>query len=159
MRNKFYKVYFKLIKADESKALLMLNKLSIDKIFHELVKECWKNNIQYHIIFKNNETLMMYLTGEEDSVLLNFSREKMIFEETFECFLVQSLKYNAKKSIFITIGIFDNKIIKSPALVIHKNIKLIDRYTFIRHQVGFAGDIYSNLKENNFKFYRYLPIY
>lgn len=159
MRGKFYKVYFKLIKADESKVFSMLNKLSIDKIFHDLVKVCWKNNIQYHVILKNNEVLMMYLTGRKDSVLLNFSKEKMIFEETFEYFLTQTLKYNPKRSIFITVGIFENKIIKSPTLVIHKNIKLVDRYTFIRHQVGFTGNIYNNLKENDFKFYRYLPIY
>lgn len=159
MRDKFYKAYFKLIKADESKAFSMLNKLSIDKIFQGLVKVCWKNNIQYHIILKNNEVLMVYLTGKKDSILLNFSKEKMIFEETFECFLAQTLKYNPKQSIFITVGIFENKIIKSPTLVIYKNIKLVDRYTFIRHQVGFTGNIYNNLNENNFKFYRYLPIY
>lgn len=158
MRDKFYKAYFKLIKAEENKALSMLNKLSIDKIFHSLVKVCWENNIQYHVVLKNNEALMMYLSGKEDSVFLNFSKEKMIFEEIFECFLTQALKYNAKKSIFITMGIFDNKIIKSPTLVVHRNIKLIDRYTFIRHQIGFTGDIYNDLKENNFKFYKYLPI-
>ncbi|MBM7871885.1 hypothetical protein JOC70_003397 [Clostridium pascui] len=159
MRDKFYKVYFKLIQVDENKAISILNRISTDKIFHNLIKVCWKNNIQYRVVLKNNEILMMYLEGKEDSVFFNFSKEKMIFEETFECFLTQALKYNAKKSIFITMGIFENKIIKSPTLVIHRNIKLIDRYTFIRHQVGLSGDIFNSLKENNFKFYRYLPIY
>ena len=158
MRDKFYRIYFELTKVDKNKVFLMLNKLNIDKILNNLVKVCWKNNIQYEVIFKNNEVLMLYLNGKSDSVLLAFSKEKMIFEETFECFLTQVLKYNAKKAIFITMGIFDTKIIKNPTLVIHGNIKLIDKYTFVRHQLGFSGDICNDLRESNLKFYRYLPI-
>lgn len=159
MRETFYKIYFKLIKADKSRSFLMLDRLNIDKILNNLVKVCWKNNIQYHSIFKNNEVLMLYLSGKEDKVLLTFSKEKMIFEEVFQCFLTQVLKYNVKKAIFITTGVFEAKIIKSSNLFIYGNIKLIDKYTFIRHQLGIFGDEYNNLKEESLKFYKYLPIY
>jgi restriction endonuclease Mrr len=88
----------------------------------------------------------------------SFIKKDMIFLEEFESYLDDLYKYDVTKGVYITTGVFEQRIRdKCSFIPMYKKIKLVDKYNFIKDQLGVNGKALEVFKENRFKLYKYLP--
>ena len=135
-----------------------MKKLDLGNIDKGISKICWNNGIEYEAILKKPETLLLLLRGKKDVLLLKFVKKDMIFLEEFESYLDDLYKYDVTKGVYITTGVFEQRIRdKCSFIPMYKKIKLVDKYNFIKDQLGVNGKALEVFKENRFKLYKYLP--
>ena len=158
MVNIYNKIYFKFRKREVCKAKIIMKKLDLDNIDKGISKICWNSGIEYEAILKKPETLLLLLRGKKDVLLLKFVKKDMIFLEEFESYLDDLYKYDVTKGVYITTGVFEQRIRdKCSFIPMYKKIKLVDKYNFIKDQLGVNGKALEVFKENRFKLYKYLP--
>lgn len=158
MVNIYNKIYFKFREKEVCKAKIIMKKLDLDNIDKGISKICWNSGIEYEAIVKKPETLLLLLRGKKDILLLKFVKKDMIFLEEFESYLDDLYKYDVTKGVYITTGVFEQRIRdKCSFIPMYKKIKLVDKYNFIKDQLGVNGKALEVFKENRFKLYKYLP--
>lgn len=150
-------LYAKIRSKEIIKAKNKLKKLTVNTITDSITKNCWKNNIQYDIILKNSEELLIKLDGRGKVWLLKYDKKTMIFYDEFDRFLNYMDIYKAEKGIYITIGFFETKILKSCHHVFFNDVKLIDNIKFIKEQIGYCKKSDEVLKYGKLNFYSYFP--
>jgi hypothetical protein len=136
------------------KAKNMLKKIKIDTIYEILTKYCWKYGMQYDILYKSVELMIIKLCGRREVVLISFSKADIVHMKEFEQFIMKINMYKGNKGIYITTGIFEESIEKSYKQF---DMELVDGFHFIKSQIGIASNAEEVFKYNKFKFYRYLP--
>ena len=150
-------LYVKIRSKEIVKAKSKLKKLTVNTITDSITKSCWKNNIQYDIILKNSEELLIRLEGRGKVWLLKYDKKAMIFYDEFDRFLNYMDIYKAENGIYITIGVFEPKIIKSCHHIFLNDVRLIDNVKFIKEQLGYCKKCEEVFKYGKLNFYSYLP--
>ncbi|WP_027626747.1 hypothetical protein [Clostridium lundense] len=158
MINIYDKVYFKLREKEVHKAKVIIKRLDIEEVNKRISKICWSSGIEYEIILKNSEILLLLLKGNKDKVLLKFEKKDMVFLEEFDSYLNFFYKYSANKGVYITTGVFEEKIKNRCSIIsIYKKIKLVDKYNLIKDQLGIKGKATDEIKGGKLNLYKYLP--
>lgn len=152
------KVYFKLREKEVNKAKVIIKRLDIEEVNKRISKICWSNSIEYETILKNSEVLLLLLKGNKDKVLLKFEKKDMVFLDEFDSYLNFFYKYSANKGVYITTGVFEERIKKKCSIIpIYKKIKLVDKYNFIKNQLGINGKAAEEFEGRKLNLYKYLP--
>jgi hypothetical protein len=136
------------------KAKNMLKKIKIDTIYEILTKYCWKYGMQYDILVKNVELMIIRLCGSKEVILVSFSKAEIVYVKEFEQFTMQINMYEGNKAVYITTGIFEEGIENNYKQF---DVELVDGFHFIKSQIGITSNAEEVFKYNKFKFYRYLP--
>ncbi|KAJ52884.1 restriction endonuclease Mrr [Clostridium tetanomorphum] len=158
MKGIYNKIYFKLRKKEVERGKIILKRIDLEDVNKRISKICWNNGIEYSIILKKSDILLLSLKGSKELVVLKFTKKDMTFAEEFDSFLDFFYKYDANRGIYITTGVFEEKIrYKCNYIPMYKKIRLVDKYSFIKEQLGIGGKALEELKENKLKLYRYLP--
>lgn len=134
MSNILDKAYIKLKKDEAYKAKCKLKRINIDMITENITKNCWNYNIGYNIILKNSEFVIIKLTGAEKTVLLKYHKKEKISLQEYKTFLECLDHHDVERGIYITIGIFDEKVNKYIDTGLHKKVQKIDGIKFMKKQ-------------------------
>lgn len=151
-------IYFKLKKRDIEEGKNNIRKIKIDNILNCITKNCWKYNIQYQVILKNNDILIIKIIGKSESILLKYHRVNMVFLFDFDSFINCIDYYNVKRAIYITTGQFHDRITRFfKGRSNKKDILLEDSFNFIKYQLGVTGKGKEILNNEKLKFFKYFP--
>ncbi|AWI07015.1 hypothetical protein [Clostridium drakei] len=128
MNNLFFKSCFTGQKTEFYE--MKLKKVSINEISDSITKSCWNYNIQYEMILKDSNTLLIDLMGKEKEILLKYHKKDIITKNDYEGFINYLESYEIKRGIYITTGFFEKYMYNN----LHKKIKKIDIKKFIKKQ-------------------------
>lgn len=151
-------LYMKFRKKEVSRARLKLKKIKTDDVMQCINKNCWKYGINDEIVLKNNDVLVVRLSGKNRSTIIKYHKVDMVFWDDFLKFLNEIDSYEVKHGVYITTGVFENSILKNYRYkVIDKKIKFVDGITFIRYQLGLKGKVSERIAKNKLCFMKYFP--
>jgi hypothetical protein len=128
------KIYLRLKKYKFKVIRESLNEVDIDKITKGITKECWNYNIQYRIILKTSNFLIIKLTGQDKVTLLKYHKKEKVILWEYESFLQYLKKYDVNTGIYITTGTFEERINRCKIKVFNIKVYRVDGYKFIRRQ-------------------------
>jgi hypothetical protein len=132
------KSYFNWKKTKLYKAKIKLKKISISEISDNITRNCWKYNIQYQIILKSSDTLLIKLIGKEKKLLLKYHKKDVVMFTDYERFLNCLENYELERGIYITTGFFKKQTYNNINNIFHKRVKKIDADKFIRKQINIS---------------------
>jgi hypothetical protein len=137
----------------------IIRNLKVDLFYAALTKGCWKFGIQYEILVKNIDVLEIKLRRGKKELIIKFHKTLMVFMEDYDRFLATLKRYEVSRGIYITTGVFEQKIINSyrRGVSFDNKVKLEDMTSFGRGQLGWNGRSEDVLKEKTLKLYKYLP--
>ena len=144
-------LYCKIRRKEIEKAITRVEKLKTSTFLQGLTRECWKNNIQYNIIYKNSEALMISVIGRKKNVLIKYHRINKVSLKYLEEFVTNMEQYESNKGIYISTGCFEHECKEV------RNVALIDCHKFIKDQLGAYGKTKDVFESKKLKFYLYLP--
>lgn len=153
-------IYFKIRKKTIVKVQRRFKKLTVSKIFEVLTKECWENNIQYSIIIKTVDLLIVNLTGRRSSCIFIFSKIDIVTYDDYRKIIRMVSNYYIKKCVYITTGSFQNRILHEYKIIPRKYksyLELIDGLHFIKEQLGWKKNLNEILNQYKIKLLSYLP--
>lgn len=151
-------VYYKLRKEEIEKASTRFKRIKTDTILQNLSKLCWKFNIQYEIIIKTRDILVIRLTSERETVVLKYHNCSMVSKKEIDIFMSEIDKREAHRGIYITTGNFETKERQSfKNLFLKKDIMLEDCLSFIKGQLGLRGKTMQSFKTSRLNLLKYLP--
>ncbi len=132
------KSYFNWKRSKLYKDKIKLKKISISEITENITKNCWNYNIQYQIILKNSDILLIKLIAKEKKLLLKYHKKDIIMLRDYEKFLNYLENYDVYRGIYITTGFFEKQTYINVNNIFHKKVKKIDAYKFIRKQINIS---------------------
>lgn len=144
-------LYFTIRRREVRASQAKLKKITISGIMQNISKTCWNYGIKDEIIIKNENILIIKLTGGKKTILLKYHKTDLAGSDEFESLLTLMRSLGIDKAVYITTGSFDEKIHK------HKNIKLIDGLKFIRGQLGLSGRAWMRITRDKICFVQYMP--
>lgn len=152
------KLYYTVRKKEVEIAKRRLRKINIDVILKCISKSCWKYNVQYEVILKTAEILVIKIKGKKSNLILKYHICDLVFMEGYNSFMDYLFIYNRCMGIYITTGVFESKAIRaSNSIFLHNKIRLENNITFIRKQLGLFGKANQIFKYRKLRFDRYLP--
>lgn len=146
----FNNIYFRLRKNEIQKGKIRLKRVRTDKVLKILTKSIWKENIQYSVLIKTSEVLIIKLKGKKEEVIIKYHRCDMVFADYVQDFIAILNGNDVKKGVYITTGVFERGIS-------NKRVKLEDYKHFLKYQIGILGKIDEIIKKDRLKFFKYLP--
>ncbi len=158
MRKLLSRIYYELRKEEICKASTRFKRIKIDTILQSLTKLCWKYNIQYEIIIKTSDVLIMKLIGVQETVVFKYHKTNMVVKEDIEFFMNELDEKKAQRGVYISTGEFqkvEGSILKS--LFLKKDCMLEDSTAFIKRHLGMRGTAAKNFKTDRLNFFKYLP--
>lgn len=159
MTELFNKIYLKLHFSEIKIAKLILRKVSIEDIYSNISKSCWLYGIQQQIILKNSDRLIIELISisKKHRLILEYHRCEMVFEDDYDIFENYLCRYDVKKGVYITTGIFEEYLFKKSRHNFQNNIKLIDGTDFVIKQLCINKNTNGRINKNTLSFLKYLP--
>lgn len=151
------RVYTNMRRNEIHKAKWILRKIKINMVEDIITNACWKFGIQYKIVFKTSNIILMDLKGNKTHFILEYHRCNIVEMKNFNIFINVMFQYNVDKGIYITTGTFENKIVKLCDDANFANVRLVDNFKFIKEQLGICGRAADIFKKSRLNFYRYLP--
>ncbi|WP_139905497.1 hypothetical protein [Clostridium thermarum] len=136
----------------------IINNLKVDTFYLSLTKGCWKFGIQHEILLKNAGVLEIKLYRGRKALIIKFHKTATVFMGDYERFLDMLKRHGINKGVYITSGVFEQKIINSyrRRLRSDNKVKLEDMTRFGRGQLGWSRRSEEILKEKTLKLYKYL---
>lgn len=119
-----------------NKLKLKLNRIKIDAITRNITQSCWNYNIQYKILLKTSDLLLIKLIGDNKRVLLKYHKKNKVELREYEKFLYDLDQFNVEKGVYITTGIFDCKIDEYDSGIFNRKVQRINNTKFIRRQAS-----------------------
>lgn len=151
-------IYCKLRRKEIERALLKLRKIEVDDIFHGLTRACWKYNIQYTIIIKKYDMLIIKLIGEKEIVVFKYHIIKLVSKDEMDIFMNELDTNRAQRGIYITTGKFEvRERFSIKNIFLKKDVLFLDNLDFIKSQLGLRKKAFSYFKADNFIYFKYLP--
>ncbi|MCM8711865.1 hypothetical protein M2651_12745 [Clostridium sp. SYSU_GA19001] len=151
-------LYYKLREKEIERARIQLKIIKIDTILKYLTKICWKSNIDYKIIIKTSDMLIIRFTGIKETVLFKYHKAEMVLKEEMNFFVSKLDENKAHKGVYITTGKFEQTISYSRQnLFIKRNIMFKDGYSIIKEHMCILGENSDIIEVNKFNFIKYLP--
>ncbi|NMM63243.1 hypothetical protein HBE96_11245 [Clostridium sp. P21] len=123
-------------KSELYRAKTKLKKVSINEVLNNITKSCWNYNIQYEIILKNSDKLIIKLIGREKKLLLKYHKKDSIMMRDYEEFLNWLEHCKIERGIYIATGFFEKKIYSDECNLFHNKVKKIDVEKFIKKQMN-----------------------
>ncbi|ERI94233.1 hypothetical protein HMPREF1982_01245 [Clostridiales bacterium oral taxon 876 str. F0540] len=158
MRTLLDSVYYKLRREEIEKASTRFRRIKTDTILKNLSKLCWKYNIQYEIIIKTRDILVIRLTSVRETVVLKYHNCSMVSSKEIDAFMNELDEVEANRGIYITTGYFETRERQSfKNLFFKKDILLEDGLTFIKGQLGLTKKTIDSFKISKLDFFKYLP--
>lgn len=148
-------IYFKLRREELIKARKKLKKTDITSVYNTISRICWKNNVRYKLLFKNEDILAMKLKGTFESVIIWFHHTNLVDVEDYNRFIIDVENNKSERGVYITSGNFVKYIHE-----INKdnnNIVLEDNKSFLIKQLGLNFNTDDIFKKQYLNFYRYMP--
>lgn len=151
-------IYYKLNKNKVEKAILKFKKISIDKVYEIVTRNCWEYGIQYEVIFKDKNQLEIKLIGRKEIYLIKFEKALAVDIIDYDKFINLVNIVEASKGYYITTGVFQQDVEnKNNRLLLLKKIKLINGYNFIKRQIWLNDKSLNHISYNKLHFFKYLP--
>lgn len=147
-------ICYKLRSEELIRAKKKLKKTDITYVFNTISRICWKNNINYKLLFKNEDILSMRLKGSFESVIIWFHHTNIVKIEDYNRFIIDIENNNSKRGVYITSGSFAEYIQK---INNDNRIILEDNGSFLIKQLGLNFNTDDIFKKRYLNFYRYLP--
>jgi hypothetical protein len=155
----FDTIYYNLRREEIEKASIRLKRIKIDTILQRVAKLCWKYNIQYEIILKTNEMLIIKLIGNIETVAFKYHKTDMVLRKEVDFFLSKLDEIRASKGVYITTGEFERiEKYRVRNIFSKKDCILENKLAFIKKHLGLRGKAANELKIDRLKFYKYLPV-
>jgi hypothetical protein len=152
------KVYYKLRKEEVEKASTRFKMIKIDTILQSLTKICWKYNIQYQVMIKTSDMLIIKLIGNQETVLFKYHKTDMVLRADVDFFMNQLDEYKTYKGVYLTTGKFEKlKGLRGRNLVIKRDCILEDSFAFVKRHIGIKGKAVRKFKIDKLNFFKYLP--
>lgn len=150
-------IYFKIRKDEINKGKRNLKKLKVNTVYLCITRNCWKYNIQYQVIVKNKDKVILNFKSGEKNTLLQYHKATMVFYREY-CKFLNTMDINKiEKGFYITTGIFEEKVLKeNKKNLFRKKIKLEDGRHFLKEQLGYGFTINDVFKKKKLNFYKYL---
>lgn len=151
-------LFYTVKKKQVDKSKIILRKISIDKIYEILTKNCWEYGIQLEIIMKSSELIEVRLQGRRESTLFKFHKTNMIFLEDYYRFKNLMEDVEVTEGVYITTGVFEQGIFNITNYHFgSRKIILQDNFQFIKKQIWMNPRHKNCLVLNCIDFSRYLP--
>lgn len=151
-------VYYRLKKEEIIKGYIKLKKIETAHILQSLTKTCWKYNIQCNTLIKTYNILIVKMTGMTETVVFKYHKTNLVSKDEIDFFMNELDINKAHKGVYITTGLFrELDTFSSRRLLLKKDVMLIDRYAFIKEQLGLTGKSLEVINADKLKFYKYLP--
>ncbi len=157
MREWLYHIYYWIRKKEIDKAKLKLKKVKTDVVFQAITSNCWKMGIQYDVVIKTADVVIVKFRGSRKNIILKYHRTDMVFVEEVNAFRALIEDSGAEKGIYITTGCFEGKVYKVKSTHLFQNYKLVDGVHFLSYQLGLVGSYLECLTRKKLKFYKYMP--
>ncbi|GAA0733170.1 hypothetical protein [Clostridium oceanicum] len=139
------------------KAKWTLKKVKVDEILNSIENSCWKYGIQYDILYKNSESVLLRLRRKKKIKILKYHKSQIVFEKDFKDFLNYMDKFEIDNGVYITTGVFTQEILNKVIHFKFKNIKLVDNLSLIKKELGLKGKSNDMFKKPESVFLAYLP--
>jgi hypothetical protein len=158
MRTLLNKIYYELRKEEIERASTRLKRIKIETILQCLTKLCWKNKLQYEVILKTSDLLIIKMIGNRETVLLMYHKADIVLRSEIDSFMNQLDENRAQRGGYITTGKFQNTgRVHRKRLSFKKDCVLEDSTAFIKRHIGIKGKAASRLRINTLNFFKYLP--
>lgn len=158
MRTLLNTIYCKLRKEEIEKARTKFKMIKIDTILQSLTRLCWKYNIQYEVIIKTSDMLIIKMIGMQETVVFKYHKTDMVLKEDIDLFMNEIDENSACKGIYITTGKFQKiEGIQSKDITAARDCILEDGTAFIRRHIGIKGEARRSFKIDMLNFFKYLP--
>lgn len=125
----------------------VLKKININNIFNDITRVCWKEHIQYILLYKDKEIVEMILRGLKHQYYFKFEKSELVDFVDVEKFKNRAKELRVSKGIYIITGKFDPKVKMNRHLYFLQKIWFIDGKVFLRTQKSI----------NKINFYKYIP--
>lgn len=140
------RLYYKVRRKEVNSSIRRLKKIKTGTILQCISKECWKSNIQYKVIIKNYDILLLYTMGTRKSILIMYHKTNKVNSEQLQNFEDCMTYYSVDRGVYIALGSFQEK------YKLHRKTKLVNGIAFVRFQIGFFRKTYKQIS-----FYKFLP--
>lgn len=151
-------IYYKLRREEIERAYTRLKRIKVDTILQNLTKQCWKYNIQYELIIKTKEILIIKLIGFKETVVLKYHKTNVVSKDEIDFFMAELDENNADKGVYITTGEFESREkLTFRTLFTKRDLILEDYYTFIKSNLGIRGKTIKDFNIYKLNFYKYFP--
>lgn len=147
------KLYIKLRSKEVQIGIAKLRKIEIDEIYTIINNECWSYDIQYEVICKNSEILIMKIEGIKGEILFFYHKCVRDFREKYLSLISATSDYDYYCCIYITTGIFAKTFFTEG---FEHKIKLIDSFHFVKGQIGIFGKARNVFDERKLVFLNYI---
>ncbi|OFI06245.1 hypothetical protein CLOACE_11440 [Clostridium acetireducens DSM 10703] len=152
----FNKVYKKYRKEEIIKSCIRLRKIKINYIMDNITSTCWNYGLYYEIIMKTSNVLIIRVKGKKNEKLIQYDKNRIVFMNNFNRFLNYMNTFNIKRGTYIYMGIFNMTVVKLKDKY-YREIDLVDKYEFIKEQLGLNRRAEDIIKEHKLSFIKYLP--
>jgi hypothetical protein len=158
MRKVLNYIYCSIRREELEKAIEQFKSIRIDEILQRLSKLCWKNNIQYEVLIKTKDILIIKLIGNQQIVLFKYHKADKVSRDDIDFFMGSMEEGRASKGVYITTGVFEGKHILS-----HKkeegrrDVILEDCLSFAMGHLGIRGNALIDFKTDRLNLFKYMP--
>lgn len=158
MLNVIDEIYYRARSREIKKAEIKLKRTKTSSILQCLTKECWNSNIQYSIVIKTSDMLIVEIYGGECVELIKYQKVNKVMAIDIRKFLDLMDSRQAQKGVYISPGYFEDKCYEAVSLCSsEKKIKLVNGFEFIKFQLGIMGTTRDIFEKKKIRFYKYLP--
>lgn len=134
MSNIVERAYLKLKKDEVYRVKSKLKRINIEMITENITKNCWNYNIDYNIILKNSDLVIIKLSGSERTILFKYHKKEKVLLQEYKTFLEYLNQYDIERGIYITTGVFDEKVNKYTDNIYYKKVQKVDGIKFMKKQ-------------------------
>lgn len=139
-------------------AKVRLKKINVDSIHQNISKSCWHYGIKDEVIIKNNEMLLIKLTGEKRTMILKYHKTDVVLWDELEKLMKVMEFQGVERAVYITTGIFDAGIKEySSQSNLASSLQLVDCVKFVRKQLGLMGSVSKCITKDKICFMEYMP--
>ena len=147
------RLYIKLRGNEIKTGIRELRKIEIDEIYTIVNNECWSYGIQYQVIYKNSEILIMAIEGRKGEILFLYHKCIKEGKEKYLSLVNLSSKFDYYCCVYITTG-ETSRTFSTEGF--DQKIKLVDSFHFVKGQIGFWGKAKDIFDKRNLFFLNYI---
>lgn len=149
-------IIFRLYKNRIEKGLILLNRISLNKIHKIIAEECRKNSFKYRIISRKNNEIIFKVKKRKKVYIIKYHKTLAVNKFDYNNFFDLYNRTNAKKAYYITTGVFLQDVYNTNYnIFLGKSIVLMDGLKFIIKNKKLY--LNKNFSLDNLSFKRYFP--
>lgn len=152
------KYFFKSRRKFVEKILIKFKKVSIDKIYDLITKECKEKGIVYDTLLKNKNQIILKAEYKNKSCIIKFHKTLAVSLHEYENLENLFYLYKTDRAYYITTGVFQQDVYnKNYGVLLQKHVVLINGNGFIKKQAWIHLKDGQHIRYNILSFKKYLP--